>query len=100
MQLPAFREHMSYASAKEFNDAEEPIYSGVKSSHWWWNEQGRYLNFVKATMILTALLAMAAAWSYDRPFIRQFRPDTFYKLYGRQQGMVSIFESRKHRLND
>jgi len=26
MQQPAFREHMSYAPAKEFNDAEERIY--------------------------------------------------------------------------
>jgi len=35
MQQPAFREHMSYAPAKEFNDAEECIYSEVKSSDWW-----------------------------------------------------------------
>ena len=41
MQQPAFREHMSYAPAKEFNDAEERIYSEVKSSDWWWNEQVR-----------------------------------------------------------
>ena len=39
MQQPAFREHMSYAPAKEFNDAEERIYSEVKSSDRWWNEQ-------------------------------------------------------------
>jgi len=39
MQQPAFREHMSYAPAKEFNDAEERIYSEVKWSNWWWNEQ-------------------------------------------------------------
>jgi hypothetical protein len=38
MQQPAFREHMLYAPAKEFNDAEEHIYSEVKSSAWWWNE--------------------------------------------------------------
>jgi hypothetical protein len=38
MQQPAFREHMSYTSAKEFNDAEERIYSEVKSSDWWCNE--------------------------------------------------------------
>jgi len=35
MQQPAFREHMSYAPAKEFNEAEEHIYSEVKSSNWW-----------------------------------------------------------------
>jgi len=39
MQQPAFRETMSYAPAKEFNDAEERIYSEVKSSDWWWNEK-------------------------------------------------------------
>ena len=39
MQQPAFREHISYAPAKEFNDAEDRIYSEVKSSDWWWNEQ-------------------------------------------------------------
>jgi hypothetical protein len=31
-QQPMFREHMSYAPAKEYNDAEECIYSEVKSS--------------------------------------------------------------------
>jgi len=39
MQQPAFKEHKSYAPAKEFNDAEERIYSKVKSSDWWWNEE-------------------------------------------------------------
>ena len=39
MQQAAFREHMSYAPAKKFNDAGERIYSEVKSSNWWWNEQ-------------------------------------------------------------
>jgi hypothetical protein len=39
MQQPTFREHMSYTPAKKFNDAEECIYSEVKSSDWWWNEQ-------------------------------------------------------------
>jgi len=39
MKQPAFREHMPYAPAKEFDDAEERIYSEVKSSDWWWNEQ-------------------------------------------------------------
>jgi hypothetical protein len=39
MQQPAFNEHMSYAAAKEFNDAVERIYSEVKSNDWWWNEQ-------------------------------------------------------------
>jgi len=41
MQQAAFREHMLYAPAKEFNDAEECIYSDVKSSDWWWIEQVR-----------------------------------------------------------
>jgi hypothetical protein len=40
-EQPAFREHMSYAPAKEFNDAAERIYSQVKSSNRWWNEQVR-----------------------------------------------------------
>jgi len=39
MQQPVLREHMSYALAKDFNDAEECIYSVVESSDWWWNEQ-------------------------------------------------------------
>jgi len=38
VEQPAFRDHMSYAPAKEFNDAEEWIYSEVKSSDGWWNE--------------------------------------------------------------
>jgi len=38
MKKLAFREHMSYAPAKEFNDAEECIYSEVKSSNWWCND--------------------------------------------------------------
>jgi hypothetical protein len=41
MQQPALRESMSYASAKEFNDAEKHIYSEVNCSDWWWNEQVR-----------------------------------------------------------
>jgi len=40
-QQPAFREHMSHAPAKELKDAEEGIYSELKSSDWWWNEQVR-----------------------------------------------------------
>jgi hypothetical protein len=56
-QQPAFREHMSYAPAMQFNDAKERIYSEVKSSDRSWNEQVRELNFVVATMILTASLA-------------------------------------------
>jgi len=39
MQQLVFREHMAYAPAKKFNDAEERIYSEVKSSDWWCNEQ-------------------------------------------------------------
>jgi hypothetical protein len=41
MQQPAFREHMSYAPAQEYNDAEERMNSEVKSSDWWCNEQVR-----------------------------------------------------------
>jgi hypothetical protein len=41
-------EHMSYAPAMEFNDAEECIYSEVKSPDCWWHEQVRLLNFVIA----------------------------------------------------
>ena len=41
MQQPVFREHMSYAPAKEFNDAENRIYLEVNSSDWWGNEQVR-----------------------------------------------------------
>jgi hypothetical protein len=39
MQQPAFGEHMSYAPAKKFNDAEERIIPEMKSSKWWWNKQ-------------------------------------------------------------
>jgi len=35
MEEHAFREYMSYAPAQEFNDAEELIFSQVKSSDWW-----------------------------------------------------------------
>jgi hypothetical protein len=38
MEHPAFREHMLYAPAKKFNDAEKRIYSEMLSSDWWWNE--------------------------------------------------------------
>jgi hypothetical protein len=93
MQQPAFREHMSYAPAKKYNYA-------VKSSDWCWNYQVRELNFVIATIILIASLATAAAWYYNCPVIRQFRPDTSYTLLGRQEEMASIFESQKHRLDD
>jgi len=33
-------------------------------------------------MILTALFAKVAAWSYNRPFIWQFRPETSYNYSG------------------
>jgi len=39
MELPAFREHMSYAPAKVFIHAEKRIYSEVKSINWWWKEE-------------------------------------------------------------
>jgi hypothetical protein len=51
-------------------------------------------------MILTALIAMAAAWSYDCPFIWQFRPDTSYKVFRQQEEMASIFQSQNHLLHD
>jgi len=73
---------MPYAPAQELNDTEERVYSKVKSSNWWWNEQVNYLNFVIATTILTTSMAMAASLSYDCPFIQQFRPDTTYTLFG------------------
>jgi len=53
MHHAAFREHQSYAPATEFNDAEERIYSEVRSCDWWWNKQVRELSFVLATMTLT-----------------------------------------------
>jgi len=37
----AFREDMSYAPAKEFDDAEDHIYAEVKLSDWCWNKQVR-----------------------------------------------------------
>jgi len=100
MQQLAFREHMLYVPAKEFNDAEECIYSEVISSDWWWNEQVCWLNFVIATMILTASIAAMAAWSDHRPLIWQVGPDTSYILFGRQEGMASIFCSRKYQLDN
>jgi len=91
---------MSHAPTKEFNDAEECIYSEVKSSNWWWNEQVHEFNFVIATMIMTASKPTAAAWSYNCPCIRQVTADTSFNLMRRQGGMASISETRKHRLND
>jgi hypothetical protein len=41
MQQPAFRQHQLYGPAKQFNDAEERLYSEVISSNWWWNEKVR-----------------------------------------------------------
>jgi len=41
MPQPEFREHMSFAPVKKFYDAEECIYSEVKSSDCRWNEQVR-----------------------------------------------------------
>jgi len=96
MRQPAIREHMSHTPTKAFNDAEEHIYSDEKSSDWWWNDQVCKLNFVIATIILTSSISTAAAWSYDCPFIQQFRPDTSSKLFRRQGDMASIVESRKH----
>jgi hypothetical protein len=100
MQQPAFMEHMSYAPAMQFHDAEDHISSEVKSGNWWLNEQVSWLNFVIATMIWTATLATAASRSYNYPFILPFRPETYFTLLGLQEEMASIFDSRKHRLND
>ena len=36
---PEFRDLVSYAPAKDFNDAEECIHSEVKSSDCWWTAQ-------------------------------------------------------------
>ena len=66
----------------------------------WSNEPVCQLNFVISTIIFTASVATAAAWSYHCPIIWQFRPDTSYKLLGWQAGMASIFESQKHQLDD
>jgi len=95
MQQHALWDHMSYAPAKECNDTEKCIYSGVKSSHWWWNEQVYSLNFFIAKMISIASIAMATVWSSDCPFIQQLRPDKSFTLFGRQEAMASIFESQK-----
>jgi len=92
--------HMFYDPAKEFNDNEECIDSEVKSSHWWWNEQVNYMNFVTAMIVLNAWIAMGAPWSYDCPFIWQFRPDTFYKLFRWPEGIANIFESQELGLDD
>jgi len=78
---PAFREHMSYTPEMEFIEAEESIYSEVKSSDWWWNEQVRWLIFAIAIMILTPSIATVATWSIDCPCSHQFRPDTYYNLF-------------------
>jgi len=39
MEQAALGEYMLYAPVEEFYDAEERIYSEVKLSDWWWNEQ-------------------------------------------------------------
>jgi len=93
MQQPVFREHMLYAPAKEFNNAEEHIYSEVKSHDWLWNEQVHFLYCMIATMISTTSIATAAAWSYDCHLIWQLRPDTSYKLSRWQEGMSSMSET-------
>jgi len=51
-------------------------------------------------MILIASIATAAAWSYDCPFIWQFRPATSYNLFRGQEGMASIFQSGNRWLDD
>jgi len=80
IQQPAFSEHMSCAPAQEFNDAEKRVYSEVKSSDWWWNERVHKEKFIIPTIILTASIAMTAAWSYNCPFIQKFAQDTPYTL--------------------
>jgi len=61
---------------------------------------GALVEFVIATMIVTAAIAKAAAWSYGCAFIQQFRPATSYKLLGWQDGMASISKSQKHWLDN
>jgi len=100
MQQTAFRDNMLYVPGMELNDTEKRINLEVKSTDWWWNEQESQLKFVIATMILTASIATAATWRYNCPFTLLFRADTSYKLSGRQEEMVSIYESWKHWLND
>jgi len=39
IQQPVFREQLSYAQIKEFNEAKERTYSEVKSSDWLWDEE-------------------------------------------------------------
>jgi hypothetical protein len=51
MLRPAFREFMLYPPAKEFNDAEKHIYSGIKISAWEKYLQVHLLNFVISAMI-------------------------------------------------
>jgi len=51
MQQAAFREHMSYAPAKEFNKEEESLYSDAKPCDGLWNEEVRLLNLILAMMI-------------------------------------------------
>jgi hypothetical protein len=63
---------MLYATATEFNDTKECIDSVVQCSDLWWNEQISEMYSVLATKILAALIATAAAWSYDCPFIQLF----------------------------
>jgi len=82
MQHSAIREHMFYAQVKALNEAEDCIYSEVKSNDWWWNEQILELNLVIATTILISPIATAATWSSDCPCIRYFRPDTSFTQFG------------------
>ena len=93
-------EYMICPPGTEFNDAGECIDSEIQSRARWWNEQPDLLTFVIATMIVTTSIAMIAAWSYNAPPIWQFRQNTCYKLFGQHEGMASILESLKIRLND
>jgi hypothetical protein len=84
----------------EFNDAEEHIYSAVRSSNWWWNNHVYQLDFFIATMTLTAAIGTVALWSYDCPFNRQFSPETSYRQFPSQEEVSSIIQSQKHWLNN
>jgi len=90
IQQPEFREHMSYAAAKEFNHADECIYSWVKSSDWWWNEQVCELNFVIATMIWTASMTTPDGGNYHCALLRQFRINSSSTIFTRYEGITGI----------
>jgi len=97
---PAFRKYIKYALEMKFNEANEHIDSEVKSSDWCWNQQVCDVNFITATIILTASITTVGAWCDDCPFIEQFWPDTSQKLFRQQERMSRIYGSQKHQLDE